>query len=213
MISIQIASPIRLYREGLRLLLAKGQDFEVACVSATRDELMASLSRMSPDLLLIDLALPEALEVVETLKRSHADLRIIALSVPDSEREELRCLEAGAHGFVSRDDSADDLLAVVRATAREELRCSARLAHALARRVCELSDREAPPARDDLVEAFDLTPRQREVLELVEQGLSNGEIAARLCIAESTVKGHVHAVLERLHVSRRGQAAALLRPE
>ncbi|HEX7241600.1 MAG TPA: response regulator transcription factor, partial [Longimicrobiaceae bacterium] len=125
--------------------------------------------------------------------------------IVETEDVVLACAEAGVSGYVSRGASLDDLVGALRSVARGELVCSPHIAGSLFRRVAALSERrEASPAAV-------LTPREREILGLIDQGLSNKEISRRLRIELSTVKNHVHNLLEKLQVSRRGAAAACLR--
>src|SRR5262249_33922961 len=114
----------------------------------------------------------------------------------------------GLSGFADHEDSASDLAQTIRAAARGEFRCSARTAGTLLRHVAELAARRenGPPAHAAL-----LTDREREVILLLDEGLSNKQIATRLNIEVATVKHHVHHILEKLEASRRSQAVALAR--
>ena len=114
--------------------------------------------------------------------------------------------EAGAAGYLLRSDPLVELVAVIGSVARGETRCSPRVAAALLRRVATLSHErrhQAEPTR--------LTAREREVLQLVDDGLSNKQIARRLSIELRTVKNHVHHILEKFQVHRRAEAAARFR--
>jgi DNA-binding NarL/FixJ family response regulator len=132
--------------------------------------------------------------------------RVLAITVPNREPAVIECAESGVAGFLTTDASIDDLVAAVEAVARGELLCSPSSAGMLLRRLGSLA-RELP--RPSAVAA--LTSRELEVVELVEQGLSNKQIAQRLCIELPTVKNHIHHILEKLGVRRRGDAAALVR--
>jgi DNA-binding NarL/FixJ family response regulator len=130
---------------------------------------------------------------------------VVALAITESEAGVLACAETGVAGYVTRDASMDEVVATLLAVARGELACPPAIAASLFRHVGTLSARRGEPAPDVL------TPREREIVELIEQGLSNKEISRRLSIGLSTVKNHVHNLLEKLHVPRRGAAAARLR--
>jgi len=107
---------------------------------------------------------------------------------------------------VPRDGTLADLRAVIESVARGEVVCSPRIAASLLRRIADLAaEREPPPPE------LRLTSREIEIVELIDQGLSNKEIAQRLSIALPTVKNHVHSILDKLHVHRRAEAAARLR--
>ena len=115
-------------------------------------------------------------------------------------------VEAGAAGYLTRDASLRDLFAALSSAVRDEVLCSPRIVASLARRLARLAEQHATrptPAS--------LTAREAEVVGLLDAGLSNKEIATRLCIELPTVKNHVHHILEKLHVNRRGEAAARLR--
>jgi DNA-binding NarL/FixJ family response regulator len=131
---------------------------------------------------------------------------VVALGLLDSEAEVLAAAESGASGFVLRDACLDELIDCLETVARGDLRCSPSIAGALLRRLGTLAS-ERP--RSDPVR--DITWREREVLGLVEQGLSNKDIAGRLSIEVTTVKNHIHNILEKLGVRRRSDAAATLR--
>jgi two-component system, NarL family, nitrate/nitrite response regulator NarL len=128
----------------------------------------------------------------------------MALAVGESEEEILACAEAGVAGFLPRNGSFDDLARAVTKVARGEVACPQSIAGALLRRICA-------DAHQRCVTTDHLTPREREVLVLIEQGMSNKQIAQRLGIEVRTVKNHVHNLLEKLRVQRRGEAAARLR--
>jgi DNA-binding NarL/FixJ family response regulator len=132
---------------------------------------------------------------------------VVALSAPESEREGVACAEAGVAGYVARDASIQDLVAAVTSAARGEVVCPPSIAASLMR---ELARRAAGlPAMGT---GARLTPRERQVIELIDRGLSNKEIARTLHIALSTVKNHVHNILEKCQVGRRMEAVSTVGP-
>jgi DNA-binding NarL/FixJ family response regulator len=129
---------------------------------------------------------------------------VVALAAPESEEDIIALAEAGVLGYVTRDESLDNLVTTIESVARDEMACSPWMATVLVRRVQALAaERPGPTQR--------LTAREAEILELIAQGLSNKEIAARLFIEVTTVKNHVHNILEKLGVSRREEAVACTR--
>jgi DNA-binding CsgD family transcriptional regulator len=120
--------------------------------------------------------------------------------------ELIACAEAGIVGFVTRDASVDDLVDAIRNALRGEVICSARVSGLLFQRMAALSGATQAPSNMRL-----LTRRECEIAKLVYEGMSNKEIARSLRIASATVKNHVHNILEKLQVSRRSAAAAILR--
>ena len=147
-----------------------------------------------------------ALRIVRAVSELDPNLKIVALAVADSDPEIMTWAEAGIAGFVTRDNSLNDLVAAVIASERGELSCSPRHAAALLHHVATMATRTTAPQRASPPQ---LTRRQSHVLELVGSGLSNKEIARTLGIEVATVKNHVHQVLEKLEVTRRSDAATI----
>jgi DNA-binding NarL/FixJ family response regulator len=205
-IHIVIASDTRFYRDGIAEVLRRQPDMVVAAEVREAAELDAAVRRVAPAVVLLDMGLPDSLRCVRSLMAREPAPRVVALGVPDREREVIECAEAGVAGYVTRDDGLDDLLASIRGVVRDEVRCSAHTAAVLLRRVTQLAaQRRAPGA------AAGLTRRELEVVALMDLGLSNKQIAARLQIELATVKNHVHSILEKLGVERRGEAVVRAR--
>jgi two-component system, NarL family, nitrate/nitrite response regulator NarL len=202
MICVLVVASIRIYREGLALMLAQRSAFAIAGAAADRGQTTALLSASRPDVLLLDLTTPESDAIVRDVDRLQHGLPIVALGVGDGEQEVLSCIEAGVAGFVSRDGSFDDLASALEGAARGELRCTPQFAGSLLRRVAALA-----AARDSAASPERLTIRECEIVRLLEQNLSNKEIAVRLGIEVATVKNHVHNLLEKLQVRRRTDVA------
>ena len=202
---VAIAADVCLYREGLALSLGRRPGIEVVGTASAPGEAVELVRREHPDVLLLDVAAADAPAAVRGARAEHPELRVVALAVVETEDVVLRCAEAGVSGYVSRDASVDDLVEALRSTVRGELLCSRLIAGSLFRRVAALSGPREDPALGRL------TAREREIAGLIGQGLSNKEISRRLRIGLSTVKNHVHNLLEKLQVPRRGAAAARLR--
>jgi two-component system nitrate/nitrite response regulator NarL len=206
-VSIAIVVAVRLYREGLRDSLRKSEFDVVAVGSSAADALRAA---SEADVILLDVGLPGAIEVLRGLDAAagNARPRVLALAIAEEDEEAIeRWADAGAAGFVTCEDSLDDLASAIECAARGEVRCSPRLAATLLRHVRALAVTRSAAASA----SSELTFREREVLGLIDRGLTNKQIASRLSIEVSTVKNHVHNILEKLHVERRGQAAARAR--
>ena len=208
MTRVVIVAEIRLYREGLADMLRGEPEIEVVAIASGADEAVRALRDLAPDVVLIDMAIPDNVWLVRALVAAVAGTRVVALAVPDVEREVLACAEAGVAGYVTRDGSVEDVVAAVESAARGELLCSPRMAATLFQRVATLALERSPASIESR-----LTNRELEILDLIDQGLSNKEIARRLTIELSTVKNHVHNILEKLNVSRRSEAAARARAE
>jgi len=205
MIRVVIACDIRLYREGLSLHLARQEQLGVVGTAATRDETHRLARELTPDVLLLDMAMPGSLEIVHEVHDIAPGTRVLALTIPEAEGAVIACAEAGVAGFVTREATIADLIEAIHSAARGEACMSPRAAAALLRRVGALAAyRPASSPRGEL------TAREREIVELVALGLSNKAIAARLHVEIATVKNHVHNILDKLQVHRRGEIAAFL---
>ena len=212
MIRVAIVADIRLYREGLARILERQPNISVVATAATSDGSLAPLSQLAPDLILIDMAMPDSPAAIRRVAVAAPGAKVVSLSVREGEgegeddRDVLASAEAGAIAYVPREASLEDLVAVIECAVRGEAVCSPRVAGALLRRIAAL----ATDGRSDRVPAH-LTNREREIMGLIDEGLSNKEIAKRLRIEVATVKNHVHNILEKLQVHRRGEAAARVR--
>src|SRR5262249_5722679 len=129
---------------------------------------------------------------------------VVAFAVSGMEEDVLACAEAGISGYVTKDGSAEDLVAAVLRALRGEVMCSPRVAALLFRRVATLSG-GCPVSRADAC----LTRREREIAALVACNLPNKEIARRLCVGPATIKNHVHNILQKLSIHRRSDIALL----
>jgi DNA-binding NarL/FixJ family response regulator len=197
-----VISENRLLREGLAHLLGAEPALDVVGTAASAAELMLH----DADVALVDVARPAGLHSVSELRRLRTDLPVIVVSVPELEAIVVHCAEAGVAGYVTTAGSSEELVAAARGVARGELVCPPGVAAVLARRVAALANRRREPAGDAR-----LTVREREVLRLIDDGLSNKEIAGRLALQPKTVKNHVSNILAKLGVANRAAAAATLR--
>ena len=207
MVGLAIVIGVRLYRQGLAQALAGDPRFRITTVAATPAGAFESLRRDPPDIALVD-ASPQSLRaVVRALRERVSELRVVALAVPDSTSAVLAYAEAGISGYVTTEGSLAVLTETLTSVARDELPCSPRVAAMLLHRVGALAgDRDrGEPGRPRL------TARELEIVRLLDEGLSNKEIAVHLCIQANTVKNHVHNILGKLELSRRDEVASWAR--
>jgi two-component system, NarL family, nitrate/nitrite response regulator NarL len=200
---VAIIASIRLYREGLAEVLVR-EGIEVVGSAADGHAGVGCVRAAQPDVALLDMAMLDGTPIVQTLADSAPGVRVVALGVPETDGDVLACVEAGAAGYVPRDASLDDLVEILKRVVRGEVLCSPRILGSLFRRVAELAGRSTSPVGR-------LTARELEIVELIDQGFSNKQISRRLCIELSTVKNHVHNILQKLQVQRRTEAAAWAR--
>jgi DNA-binding NarL/FixJ family response regulator len=204
-VKVFIAGPVRVYREGLAAILDREDGVEVVGSAADAQEILHAIGDLAPDVVLVDMSAPGGARTIGELVPPKG-VTVAALGVDDSGSDVISCAEAGVSAFVSSDASVDTLVAALRSAAQGELLISPKMAATLLRRVAALGGEDRHRAAES-----DLTRRELDVLRLLEEGLSNKEIAGRLSIELPTVKQHVHHILGKLHVSRRGEAVARLR--
>jgi two-component system, NarL family, nitrate/nitrite response regulator NarL len=204
-IRVYLVAATRLYRDGLRDALARS--FHVVGTSADPIGAIAEIAASETDVVLLDGDLPSSLQAVGAVVYAVPRAKVIALAMPELEGRLIELAEAGISGYVSRDGSIEDLVDVVHSVSRGEMLCSPRMAATLLRRVTTLA------AEHPVRPGVRLTDRQLEITALVDEGLTNKEIAQRLCIELPTVKNHLHEIFARLDVSRRAEAAARVREQ
>jgi DNA-binding NarL/FixJ family response regulator len=198
---------VRIYRDGLAEALL--QDPRLGSVGAVVDaeSCRAAVARQRPSVVVIDASSPGALEVARELR--HAGVGVVALAIAEQRADVIAFAEAGVSAYLTSDQSLDDLVDAVLAVERGEAGCSPRVTALLLRHVATLAvDRGQDPGRDG---SPPLTPREREVLVLLGDGLTNQQIALRLSIQLATVKHHVHNILAKLGARSRAQAVAVAR--
>lgn len=206
MITVLIVGDIRLYRDGLARLLDRDDRVKVVGTAPGLEHAMEWIRKSQPRVVLLDLAMPDSLTAAKAILAEWPDVRIVALAVPEVSRDVIACAEAGVAGYVPRQGSLEDLILTLESVDRGEFRCSPNIAASLLRRVAKLA-----AERGEGPESVHLTPRELEIVGLIDRGMSNKEIARRLGIELATAKNHVHNILDKLHVSRRGEAAARVR--
>ena len=204
MIQVLIADDQELVRTGFRLILQSEPDLEVAGEAATGREAVALTASLRPDVVLMDIRMPDldGIEATRQITRATAASRVMILTTFDLDEYVFAALQAGACGFLLKDVAANQLAAGVRMVAAGD----ALLAPSITRRLIEEFAVSRPQAPEQVKE---LTPREMEIFLLVAKGMSNAEIAAKLVIGETTVKTHVTRLLMKLGVRDRIQAVVL----
>lgn len=203
-ITVAIIDDNRLVREALAAMLNEVADVRAVAAAAADP---AFLAETKPQVLLLDLGLSdqESLRVAAAVKRETPDAQIIVMDLVPVHEEIMEFVNVGVSGFVLKDATFDELVGTIRSVAAGEKVLPPRLAHSLFSQIAkEAADRGSDEMPDDVR----MTPREREVITLIGEGMSNKEIAQRLNIATHTVKSHVRNVMEKLQLHTRLQIAA-----
>lgn len=187
-IRVVVASEVRLYRDALQRVLSGAAGVAVVGIASSVGEVIKQACRMIPAVVVVDLAMVEGFSVAQPIVRASQSGGVVVLGIPEISAEVIACLPSAILGYVSRDGSAAVLLDAIRAAGR------------------------GAPAMEihGSVSIDGLTGREMEILRLMQQGVSNKTISRELGIELSTVKNHVHSILAKLGVHRRGEAISLL---
>jgi DNA-binding NarL/FixJ family response regulator len=205
MTTLLIADDQALVRVGLRKILESEPDTAVAGEAADGQDAIAAARRLRPDVVLMDIRMPvlDGIEATRQIVRAQPATRVLILTTFGLDDYVYDALRAGASGFMLKDAPPEEIVAAVRIVASGD----ALLAPAVTRAVIEEFTRVPPRAQPAVPRAVgELTPREREVLDLLIHGLSNPEICRRLVISEATAKTHVARILAKLGLRDRVQA-------
>ena len=204
-LKVLIVGDTRLYCDGVAHLLCSHERCAVLGVTYTAGEALKRLLSVSPDIVLVDIGMPEGCELIGTINRNRPGIHVVALGVDENQENIILCAEAGAAGYVPRTASVEELVDILESAHNGELRCSARIAGTLLKRVAVLAAKAGTIA---IRSAGDLTQREREIADLVALRMSNKQIAGVLGIEYNTVKNHVHNILTKVHARRRHEIRA-----
>jgi DNA-binding NarL/FixJ family response regulator len=203
---VLVVDDVRLHREVLVAALARESIIARVAGAPDAPAACALLSAGGFDVVLLSLATANSLAVCRALAASVPGAKIVVFGVSGAVDEVVACAELGVSGYLLRDQSQAAMVDAVARVASGGTSCPPQVAGILMRRLGTLAAGSRQPAKPGR-----LTPREREILDLIEQGRSNKEIAQRLFIEVRTVKNHVHNMFGKLNVRRRGEAAAMLR--
>ena len=205
-IRVLLADDQDLFREGLHTLLSVQPEINVVGEARNGEQALVLAVRFHPDVVLMDVQMPvlDGVAATRQLRRKLPDCHVIMLTTFDDDEYVFEGLRAGALGYLLKDTSSENLLNAIRAAARGESFLQPSVAAKVVSEFARLSDSApASPTAD----AEPLTARERDILRLMVEGLSNREIADELVITEGTVKNHVTNILSKLGVQSRTQAA------
>ena len=204
MTRVLVADDDHLMRAGLVELLTADADIEIAGQASTGREAVEQARRLEPDVVLMDVRMPDLDGIAATreLTRTAPDTRVLILTTFEEDDYVFGALRAGASGFLLKRTRPEDLIAAVHTIANGD----SLLSPSVTRRVIDRMAQQPTPDLTDQAKVGGLTPREREVLQLIARGLSNREIAAALAVEESTIRTHVKRILMKLDLRDRVQA-------
>lgn len=206
-----LVNEIRLMCNVLAAVLEGEDDIQVIGCATSVNEAIDIINREKVDVVLVSTHLPEqgALHLTKAITNQNPTTDVLVLGVTERKEQVLQYVEAGAVGYIVKDDTVEDMLAAIRAAQKGKALVSPKIAAALMNRVSDLAGMFAD-LETGVMENAGLTSRELEVLECLGKNLTNQEIAERLVIEVGTVKNHVHSILSKLNVSTRDEAATYL---
>jgi len=207
-VRVALADDQRVVREGLEMVLRMLPDIDVVGTAANGAEALVLVEETRPDVVLMDLRMPEVdgVEATGRIRAQHPDVRVVVLTTYADDESVFAALRAGARGYLTKDAGAEEIARAINRVAAGE----AMLDPAVQARLLDRFDAAAGFGPPHVVPADvdRLTAREIEVLTLIAQGLSNAEIADRLFVGESTVKTHVNRIFAKTGVRDRAQVVA-----
>ncbi|MEN6436056.1 MAG: response regulator transcription factor [Anaerolineaceae bacterium] len=204
--SILIVDDQILFREALRTLLETQEDFAIIGEAANGNEAIAMTQEFSPEVILMDLRMPEmdGVKAIEIIHAAYPEIRIIMLTTFDEDEALFKGLKAGAVGYLLKDMKSEQLFTSIRTAARGEYILAPSAMSKLVEKVTQIEASKNREPDTSLIEP--LSQREIEVLSLIAIGFSNKEIALKLVISEGTAKNHVSSILSKLGARDRLQA-------
>jgi DNA-binding NarL/FixJ family response regulator len=201
-VRILIVDDHSLFRDGLRSLLT-AQGHEVVGEARNGREALELVPRLAPDVVLMDVSMPDmnGIEATRLLRAEKPDVKVVILTASEDDANLFDAVKAGAQGYLLKNLEADDFFSLLDAASRGEPALTPNLAKRLLQEFAKPPAKEAAPSAEE-----ELTPREREVLELMVEGVtSNRKLAKRLNLSENTVKFHVRNILDKLRLHDRAQ--------
>lgn len=212
-VRVLLADDHRMFRQGLREMIERKPDFEVVGEAGTGTEALAMIERLHPDIVLLDIQMPElnGVAVAQELARQRSPIKIVMLTMYREDQQLVDAIQAGARGYLLKDADADELIAVLTRVQRGESAIDPALTTHMFDAIRRLSAKESDVGA--------LTERERDILQLLAAGHDNKTIAVRLHLSEKTVGNRLSEIFAKLGVANRTQAAlvavqrGLIRPD
>ena len=201
---VLVADDHALFRKGVTGLLRGADGFTVVGEAQDGREAVAKALALLPDVVLTDIYMPgmDGLEAARRIKAALPSTKIVVLTVSEEDQKLFEALKAGAHGYLLKNVEPEELFRTLRGVVRGE----AFVTPSMAAKILEEFTREVRPQKGTT--SAGLSPREREVLELLTRGAANKGIATALAISENTVKNHLKSIMEKLHLENRVQVVA-----
>ncbi len=206
-VSILVIEDNRLLCEGIAAMIRKQDDLKVSAALRDCTKALQNISKLEPNIVLLDLGLrnQNSLQLVKTLKKDFPKIKVIVMDLVPLQEDVLVFIQAGVSGFILKDATVKDFLSTIRSVAGGAKVLPAHLTESLFSQIVEKAVNEYNPSK--IIESVKMTKRERQVISLVADGLSNKEIAQKLHLSTYTVKSHIHNILEKLALHTRVQIA------
>jgi DNA-binding NarL/FixJ family response regulator len=206
-IRVLVIEDNRLVRDGLAMLLDQQADFTVVAAAESANEGLAQVEAIQPHVVLVDGALGShsSLRLVAEVRKGSPDTHVIVMDLLPAQQDVIEFIKAGASGFIVKDATVTDFVNTIRSVALGAKVVPSALTDTLLSHIADQAVLRHLPGVEDAVR---MTPRERQIIDLIAEGLSNKEIATRINLATYTVKSHVHNILEKLALHSRLQIAA-----
>jgi DNA-binding NarL/FixJ family response regulator len=205
-IKILLIEDNRLLRDGIVAMLNKQKDIKIVAASGNKENTVIKLQLLKPDIILLDLGLrsQNSLSIVEIVKKDFAAAKVIVMDLSPVEGDIIQFVKAGASGFILKDASLDEFLTTIRSVAEGGKVLPPNLLNSLFSQIIEHA---LQTGKANLNEAVRMTKREKEVITLIADGMTNKEIGKKLHISDYTVKSHIHNIMEKLTLHTRLEVA------
>jgi len=206
-IKLLVIEDNRLLREGITAMIKEQPDLKVVAALGTSENILKKINTLKPNVTLLDLGLrsQNSLQVVKSVKKNFSGVKIIVMDLVPVQEEVFEFVQAGVSGFILKDASVDDFLRTIRSVAGGNKVLPPHLTGSLFSQIVEHA--VSGPKKFSLIKSVRMTKREKQVIELIADGLTNKEIAQKLHLSTYTVKSHVHNILEKLALHTRVQIA------
>lgn len=205
-IRVVIADDQRVVRDGLAMLVGLMDGIDLVAAAADGSEAIEAVAREEPDVVLMDLRMPDTdgVEATRQIRSTRSDTQVLVLTTYADDASLFPALQAGARGYLTKDATAEEIEEAIRALAAGRTHLDPQIQERLVAAVADQP--HTAPTGTDAVLPDDLTPREAEVLKLIAAGMSNAEIAATLVVSDATVKTHINHVFAKTGARDRAQA-------